>query len=74
MSTSKIVDKSNSMLSNDEIWNEDRSPDDSKNFIKNFKDISVQKKMSIFQREKKNKMMSKKPKHLSVKKLFLFII
>ncbi len=57
------MDKSNSMISNDEIWNQEQSPDDSKNFIKIFKDIDEKKKTSIFHKAKK---MSKKPQHLIV--------
>jgi hypothetical protein len=61
------------MISNDEIWNGDQSPDDSKNFIKNFKNIDEKKKMSIFQKGQKNKKMSKKPHHLSVSFFFIII-
>jgi hypothetical protein len=41
------MDKSNSMLSNGDIWAESKSPDDSKQFIENFYDIN-QKKSSQF--------------------------
>ena len=54
------------MLSNDEIWNGNTSLDDSKNFIKNYKDIDEKKKMSIFKDGRKNKIMTKKPNHLIV--------
>jgi hypothetical protein len=51
------------MISNDEIWNQEQSPDDSKNFIKIFKDIDEKKKTSTF---RKGKKMTKKPQHLIV--------
>jgi len=67
LSNSKLVDKSCSMLSNDEIWNGNQSHDDSKSFIRNYNDIDEKKKMSNFQKGSKNKIMSKKPNHLIVR-------
>jgi hypothetical protein len=43
--SNKICDKSNSILSNAEIWNENKSPDDSKQFIKNFNNINTKRKI-----------------------------
>jgi hypothetical protein len=41
--STKNVDKSNSMLSNGDIWADNKSPDDSKQFIENFYDIGKKK-------------------------------
>jgi hypothetical protein len=51
----KICDKSNSYLSNVEIWDEDKSPDDSKQFIENFNHITTKKKSSQFKFGKNKK-------------------
>jgi hypothetical protein len=64
------VDKSNSIISNEDIWIGDNSRDDSKNFIESFNDIREKKKKSIFSKEligNKSRKMTKKPKHLIVK-------
>jgi hypothetical protein len=61
ISTSKVIDKSNSIISNEEIWNGDKSPDDSNNFIENFNDMKEKKKKSHFSLKQE-----KKPKHLTV--------
>ena len=50
----KNIDKSNSMLSNGDIWGENRSPDDSKQFIESFYDIN-KKKNSQFKSKTCNK-------------------
>ena len=64
-----MVDKSNSMLNDYDIWNGNQSPDDSKNFIANFKEIDESKKISLYGKVNltKNKNMTRKPKHLSVR-------
>jgi hypothetical protein len=51
-------------LSNEDIWKGNKSLDDSKNFIKNFQVLEEKKKISSH--KKSNKMMSRKPNHLSV--------
>ena len=68
LSNSKIIDKSSSILENDEIWKGDQKPDDSNNFIINFQDLADdKKKKSVFQKSTRNKTLTKKPIHLSVK-------
>lgn len=62
------------MISNDEIWNGSQPLDDSKNFIKNYKDIDEKKKMSIFRKGKKSKKLSKRPNHLTVSEYLLLKI
>ena len=52
--SSRIYDKSNSILSNPEIWNECKSPDDSKQFIKNFNSINNKKKISNSKNDNKS--------------------
>jgi hypothetical protein len=48
------------MISNLEIWNGLNSPDDSKHFYENYKDINEKKKDSKFARGGKKKNMNKK--------------
>jgi hypothetical protein len=52
LSSSKHVDKSYSVISNDEIWKGDKSCEDSKHFFENFKKINKKK-------SKKNKNLKK---------------
>ena len=47
LSSSKIVDKSYSVLSNDDIWKGEEIHEDSKNFIENFKKINDKKTNKI---------------------------
>lgn len=65
------MDKSDSIIYNDDIWNGDKSRDDSKNFIESFHDMREKKKKnSKFAKElsgKNSQKMTKKPKHLIVK-------
>lgn len=63
-SNTKVVDKSNSYISNLDIWNDNNSPDNSKVFIENFNNMN-DKNVSSFSKVR-NIVMSKKPKHLSV--------
>lgn len=65
LSNSKVHDKSNSMISNLDIWNQNKSQDDSKQFIENFIDINEKKKKSQFDKFRK-KTLTKKPNHLTV--------
>jgi hypothetical protein len=58
-----MVDKSNSYLNNSEIWN--NSPDNSKQFIERFNNINEKKQTTSGQVKKR--IMTKKPKNLSVK-------
>ena len=59
------------MISNSEIWNENRSPDDSRHFVENFHVLQIEKnKTGQTKKSDKKKYLSKKPNHLSV---YIFI-
>ena len=47
LSSSKLVDKSYSVFSNDDIWKGDGNHEDSKNFVENFKKIIEKKTNKI---------------------------
>lgn len=65
------MDKSDSIIYNDDIWKVGESGDDSKNFIESFHDMrEKRKKNSKFKKElsgKNSQKMTKKPKNLIVK-------
>jgi exosome complex RNA-binding protein Rrp4 len=50
MLSCKNVDKSNSIISNGDIWTDNKDQDDSKQFIENFYDITKKKKKSQFKK------------------------
>jgi hypothetical protein len=56
----KNADKSSSMINNNDIWDDNKDKDDSKQFIETFYNINKKNKKSLFKENRNNKILTVK--------------